>query len=105
MFIAAVLGVVTGTFGGVIGDVVCNRVPNLFRTAPLYATCSFVGCWVMFVLNVVSVPQQYSVSLSIAVIVLLRLAALRWNWRLPQAGGTDEDHDGSRHDGGSNEAG
>lgn len=44
-FVAALLGVVTGTFGGVIGDVICNEVPSLFHSAPLYATCSFVGCW------------------------------------------------------------
>ena len=30
-FVASLLGAVTGTFGGVIGDVICNRVPSLFR--------------------------------------------------------------------------
>ena len=31
LFIASLFGVITGTFGGVIGDIVCNEVPNLFR--------------------------------------------------------------------------
>ena len=29
LFIAALMGVITGTFGGVIGDIVCNKVPSL----------------------------------------------------------------------------
>lgn len=89
LFIASVLGVVTGTFGGVIGDVVCNRVPNLFRATPMYATCAFVGCWVLFLLEYLSVPEQLSVASAISVIVSMRLAALRWNWRLPQSGTSD----------------
>lgn len=83
-FVASLLGVVTGTFGGVIGDVVCNRVPSLFGTAPLYATCSFLGCWLLFLLNALSIPETYAVPISITFIVLLRLAAIRWQWRLPQ---------------------
>ncbi|MBL0292153.1 MAG: TRIC cation channel family protein [Betaproteobacteria bacterium] len=30
-FIAALMGVITGTFGGVIRDVLCNELPSLFR--------------------------------------------------------------------------
>lgn len=83
-FVASLLGVVTGTFGGVIGDVVCNRVPSLFGTAPLYATCSFLGCWILFLLTALTVPESYAVPTVISFIVLLRLAAIRWNWHLPQ---------------------
>ncbi|HCS53812.1 trimeric intracellular cation channel family protein [Rubinisphaera sp.] len=83
LFIASMLGVVTGTFGGVIADVICNRVPSLFRSAPLYATCSFLGCWLMFLLDACSLPENYSIPIAIAAMVLLRLVALRWDWRLP----------------------
>ncbi len=85
LFIASLFGVVTGTFGGVIGDVICNRVPNLFRSAPLYATCSFFGCWLFFLLNKAGVPETYSVALGISSIVVMRLFAIKFNWRLPQA--------------------
>ena len=38
-FVAVLFGVMSGTFGGVIGDIVCNEVPSLFRpSTPLYAT-------------------------------------------------------------------
>ncbi|MFT6620464.1 MAG: putative membrane protein YeiH, partial [Limisphaerales bacterium] len=43
LFIASLMGVVTGTAGGAISDVICNEVPRLFKATPLYATCAFAG--------------------------------------------------------------
>lgn len=85
-FNAALLGAVTGTFGGVIGDVICNQVPSLFRPAPLFATCSFTGCWLYFLLNVWPVTSSYAAPVAITFIVLFRLAAIRFSWHLPQLG-------------------
>jgi uncharacterized membrane protein YeiH len=91
-FIAALLGTITGTFGGVIGDVVCNELPSLFRSAPLYATCSFLGCWAYLLLHSTTLPIV-AVTGGITAIVLLRLAALYWNIRLPEFshGGVDDE--------------
>lgn len=83
-FVAALLGVVTGSFGGVMGDVICNEVPSLFSFAPLYATCAFIGNWVFLLLHLVpTMPEPTRVLIGIVVIVLFRLVALRWNIRLP----------------------
>ncbi len=59
-FIASLLGVVTGTFGGVMGDVVCNRAPRLFGSAPLFATCSFAGCWLLFLLYTLPISPAWT---------------------------------------------
>ena len=90
-FIACLLGTITGTFGGVIGDVICNELPSLFRSAPLYATCSFVGCWVYLLLRSLVPHQILAVSVGLTVIVLFRLAALYWDIRLPEFSAADED--------------
>ena len=79
IFIAAILAVVTGTFGGVIGDIICNEIPSLFRPAPIYATCSFVGAWVFLLLEKTPIDHTYSVLAGVATIVALRLAGLKWN--------------------------
>jgi uncharacterized membrane protein YeiH len=84
LFVASLLGVVTGTFGGVIGDVVCNKVPSLFRTAPLYATCSFFGCWFFFLLKWANVFDELAAAGSVTLIVVFRLLALKFHWHLPQ---------------------
>jgi uncharacterized membrane protein YeiH len=84
LFIASLFGVITGTFGGVIGDIVCNEVPNLFRpNTPLYATCGFVGCWVYLLLGKIGVPENITLWTGITVVVAIRMVALRWNIRLP----------------------
>jgi len=84
-FIASVFGVITGTFGGVIGDVVCNEVPSLFRsTNPLYATASFAGCWVFLLLRGVC-PEGVALWSGIVAVVAARLLALRYNIRLPES--------------------
>ncbi len=84
-FIASLFGVITGTFGGVIGDIVCNEVPNLFRSrTPLYATCAFFGCWIYLLLRQFGLPENIALWSGITAVVLTRFAALQWNLRLPE---------------------
>lgn len=79
-FVAVLFGVITGTFGGVIGDVVCNEVPNLFRPAtPLYATCAFVGGWLWIFCKLLPVPYSASFALCSFVVFTMRMIALRFN--------------------------
>lgn len=83
-FLASLFGVITGTFGGVLGDIAVNEVPRLFQpTMPLYATCAFAGCWVYLLLRGTAVGPDVALGTGATTIVLLRLAALRWNVRLP----------------------
>jgi uncharacterized membrane protein YeiH len=49
LFIASMMGVITGIFGGVLRDIVCNEVPMVFRDGKPYAICAFLGNW-MFLL-------------------------------------------------------
>jgi uncharacterized membrane protein YeiH len=82
--VASMLAVITGTFGGVIAEII--EIPSLFRTAPLQATCAFVGAWVYLLLELYTpAPPAVALWAGIAVITLFRLAALRWNWQLPNA--------------------
>ena len=85
--VSAILGVVTGTFGGVIGDIVCNRVPSLFRPAPLYATCAFAGACVFLAAVAAGARADAAQPAAVAVAVFLRLAAVRRNWVMRPVGG------------------
>ena len=79
-FVAVLFGVITGTFGGVMGDIVCNEVPSLFRpSTPLYATCAFVGGWVLIGCKTLQLPEDIALWTSTAVVVIMRLIALRYN--------------------------
>ncbi|MDF1813378.1 MAG: trimeric intracellular cation channel family protein [Verrucomicrobiales bacterium] len=82
-FLAVILGTITGTFGGVIGEIICNEIPSLFRPGPLAATCSFTGAWVYPVATHFGLSAPVSMILGTAVVFLFRLAGLRWKWQFP----------------------
>lgn len=82
-FIAALLGAMTGVFGGVIRDVICNEIPFIFRSRYLYTAAAFLGCWLYMLLIGIGVEKGQAILGGIATVVLLRLAALRIGLRLP----------------------
>ena len=92
-FVATLMGAVTGTFGGVIGDIICNRVPSLFRPAPMFATCSFTGCWVYLLLNHFPQTKGLADATAIGVIVIFRLLSIRYGWYLPNFESSEDDLD------------
>jgi uncharacterized membrane protein YeiH len=83
MFISVMMGVITGIFGGVLRDVICNEIPLVFRRGQLYATCAFVGCWVYLLLGWAGVGQTAALIVCILVTSLLRMLAVRFDLKLP----------------------
>jgi len=82
-FNAVLIGVVTGVFGGVMRDVICNEVPVFFKQSQLYATCSFIGALV-FVILVSYFPQDSLIPLfsSISAAFVLRVISIKYNIQL-----------------------
>jgi uncharacterized membrane protein YeiH len=81
--IAVVMGVVTGVFGGVVRDVLCNEVPVVFR-GELYATAALSGAVLFSVLGKAGVPTPYLLPLAVTATFGIRVAALRWKIGLPR---------------------
>src|SRR3569833_1683165 len=83
VFVCAMMGVTTAIFGGILRDVLCNEIPLVFRRGQLYATCSFVGCWVYLGLDWFRAPQPLALRHDNVVILIMRLLAVRFDLRLP----------------------
>lgn len=82
--VAILMGVVTGIFGGVLRDLLCNRIPNVFRqSTELYATCSFVGTSLFIILNAFQINTLLASLIGAATIFIMRLFAVRFKVTLP----------------------
>lgn len=80
--VALMMGVITGTFGGVLRDVVCNEVPQLFNDHQPYAVCACAGGVTYAALNYAQL-EWMAVSGCALVTLGLRLLALKLDWKLP----------------------
>jgi uncharacterized membrane protein YeiH len=81
-FIASLLGVMTGCFGGLIRDTLCNEVPYIFRKDQIYASISFAGCWLYFAMEWLQGSEALSMGVGLSFIVIVRMLAVRFDIRL-----------------------
>lgn len=82
--VAVLLGIVTGVAGGILRDVLRAELPLVFQPdVNLYATAVFVGALVFVLLRLWLPPSESHRYIGMAVILVLRLAAMRWKLRLP----------------------
>jgi uncharacterized membrane protein YeiH len=81
--IAAIMGMFTAVMGGVIRDTLTNEVPVIFRKE-IYATACLIGAIVYLVLDLnTPLERNYNLITSIAVIILIRLLAVKFRLTLP----------------------
>lgn len=77
------VGVITGVGGGVLRDVMAGERPYIFYKH-FYATASIIGAFICSILwNYIDIPLN--MLLSALLIILLRLFAARFHWKLPSA--------------------
>lgn len=81
--IAVVMGVITGAFGGLLRDVLCNDIPMIFRQGQFYATAIILGCSLYIGLAAVGIERDIAAGLGMLAIFGIRIAAIIWNLRLP----------------------
>lgn len=81
--VAVMMGLVTGVFGGVLRDMVCNEIPKAFKDHRPYAVCSFAGGWTYVALWSADSPGWIALLGCLVVTVGLRALALWRNWQLP----------------------
>lgn len=82
LFIAAMMGVITGIFGGVLRDIVCNEVPMVFRDGKPYAICAFVGNWLYLGMGLLGAGHDFALWSSALFITGLRLVCWKFDMTL-----------------------
>jgi len=88
--ICLTLGTITGCFGGIIRDILLNRIPLIFRKE-IYATACIVGGSVFLILVNYSRLSYAFVQIStILLIVAIRTLAVKYHWQMPKFYGVEQ---------------
>lgn len=84
-FIGSVMaGVMTATAGGMIRDMLSNRVPMVLQKE-VYASACLAGGILLTLLHRTGVPRTWALLASAFTVIILRLLAVRFSWSLPRA--------------------
>lgn len=77
------MGMITGSFGSILRDVLLNEEPLFFRK-DIYATACLAGGALYWMTAVFGGPVWLQQSLCVLAILVLRWGALRYGWHLPE---------------------
>lgn len=82
--IGVVLGTITGCFGGIIRDILLNRIPLIFRKE-IYATAAIGGGIAYLLLKKYSgLSEEINQIITILFIVGIRTLAIKYQWQMPK---------------------
>ncbi len=81
--VAVLMGMITGIFGGVLRDIVCNEIPESFRDHRPYALCSVAGGVTYIMLDALESEAWFCMTVCALVTIVFRVLAIWNNWVLP----------------------
>ncbi len=80
---ALIMGVISATFGGLIADIFCNAVPDLFKKGELYATACAFGGAAYIVLRRTALDNNIALLICVSLIIFIRIYSKRKRLELP----------------------
>lgn len=82
IWVAIVMGIITGSFGGIIRDILINEEPLFFRK-DIYATACLAGGIAYYLMSLTSAPIWIAQATCAIIIIGLRVLAVHYDWSLP----------------------
>ena len=95
LFMCVLLGVITGVGGGVLRDVLSRSKPYIF-VKHFYACAAIIGALLCAVLHPI-LGELPSSIIGLVTIVVLRLLAAKFHWKLPKYIQSDPKNDSESH--------
>jgi uncharacterized membrane protein YeiH len=81
--IALIMGMISAVFGGVLRDVLTNKVPLIFEKE-VYASACLAGGIMYLILNYFKVDENINFIVSASVVVIIRAIAVKFHLELPK---------------------
>ena len=82
LWMAVIMGSVTGAAGGVIRDILINEIPLIFRK-DIYAVACILGGIIYIIAYKIDMPAEISAILSAFTVIIIRILAVKYHWQLP----------------------
>ncbi len=82
IWVAMIMGMITGCFGGVLRDLMVGEVPLLFRR-DIYALASLLGGGVLSIFLLCGINESLCSLIGIATIITIRTIAVKYHLHLP----------------------
>lgn len=79
---SVIMGTITGVAGGMIRDIICNKIPLILRKE-IYALAAMLGSFLFVGLTYLGLSEPIAGSLAMAGALILRLAGIYWKVSLP----------------------
>lgn len=83
-FGSVMMGVLTATAGGMIRDILSNRVPLVLQRE-VYASACLAGGTLLYLLHLTALPGNVSLVVAAVAVTGVRLLAIQKGWSLPRA--------------------
>ena len=80
---ALIMGVISATFGGLIADIFCNDVPNLFKKGELYATACAIGGGIYLLMQNTNIDKNVNLLVCVMLVLIIRIYSKRNRLELP----------------------
>lgn len=81
--VALLMGMISAVFGGVLRDVLTNKVPLIFEKE-IYASACLAGGITYLILNEFVLDKNLIFIIAASVIVIIRVIAVKFNLQLPK---------------------
>ncbi|GAB5434300.1 trimeric intracellular cation channel family protein [Tritonibacter mobilis] len=81
--IIVLMGMATGSLGGLMRDVVCNEVPLVLKQGELYISCAMAGASTAVILVWLGLPSGTALLACAGTTWVTRAGSLAFGWHLP----------------------
>ncbi len=78
-----VMGMITGSVGGIIRDIIINEEPLIFRKDIYALACVFGGLMYFFCISIIHSNTEIAQVVSALSVISMRFLAVKYHWGLP----------------------